>query len=106
MRHVKWTNDINDPGQVVSIYAYSPTNDSFHTGYLNKEVEELYLATQGETDTSRRHDLFQKLQTLYNEDSPIMFLVETPLPVAMRSNVEGFVQIPLGNQVFKETRVK
>ncbi len=106
MRNVAWTNDINDPGQVVSIYAYSPTNDSFHTGYFNKEVEELYLATQGEIDTSRRSDLFQKLQTLYNEDSPIMFLVETPLPVAMRSSVEGFVQIPLGNQVFKEARVK
>ena len=106
MRHVKWTNDINDPGQAISYYAYSPTNDSYHTGYSNKEVEELYLATQGETVTSRRHDLFQKLQTLYNEDAPIVFLVETPLAVAMHSSVEGFVQIPLGNQVFKEARVK
>ncbi len=32
--------------------------------------------------------------------APIVFLYETPYPVAFRKNVKGFVQIPLGNNLF------
>ena len=32
--------------------------------------------------------------------APIMFLYETPYPVALRKKVKGFVQIPLGNNIF------
>ena len=34
------------------------------------------------------------------EDAPIIFLYETPYPVALRSNVKGFFQLPLGQNIF------
>lgn len=34
-----------------------------------------------------------------------MFAMEVPYPVAMRKAVHGFVQIPLGNNMFVETSV-
>ena len=106
MRHVRWTNDINDPGQVISIFAYQPLSDSFHTGYKNEKVEKLYLATQEEVDAVRRGELFAELQDLYIKDAPIVFLVETPLPVAMRKSVTGFVQLPLGSEIFRKVQIK
>ena len=47
---------------------------------------------------------YAELQELYIQDAPVIFMVQTPLPVAMRNNVSGFVQLPLGNQVFREAR--
>jgi peptide/nickel transport system substrate-binding protein len=32
--------------------------------------------------------------------------MEVPYPVAMRKPVKGFVQIPLGNNVFAETYIE
>jgi peptide/nickel transport system substrate-binding protein len=31
----------------------------------------------------------------------VVFLYETPYPVAFRKNAQGFVQIPLGNNLFE-----
>jgi peptide/nickel transport system substrate-binding protein len=33
--------------------------------------------------------------------APIVFLYETPYPVAIRKTVTGLNQIPLGNYIFK-----
>ena len=35
-----------------------------------------------------------------------MFLYETPYPVALRKNAKGFVQIPLGNNIFEAAYVE
>lgn len=102
MRSVQWTNDINDPSQMALYYAYSPTTDSFHSGYRDEEVERLFLAAQEEMDTGKRGELFAELQKRYIAAAPIVFLVETPLAAAMTPAVKGFVQLPLGNQVFRE----
>lgn len=105
MRSVLWTNDINDPSQITLYYAYSPTTDSFHSGYKDAEVEKLFLASQEEVNPEKRAQLFAELQKRYIEAAPIVFLVETPLAVAKAKKVQGFVQLPLGNQVFRETHL-
>lgn len=103
MRSVRWANDINDPSQMALYYAYSPTTDSFHSGYKDTEVERLFLESQQEIDHAKRGELFAQLQQRYIEAAPIVFLVETPLANAMAKSVKGFVQLPLGNHVFRET---
>jgi peptide/nickel transport system substrate-binding protein len=36
----------------------------------------------------------------------VIYLYETPYPVALQANVEGFYQIPLGNNIFAKTHIE
>lgn len=100
MRMSAWTNDINDPSQIASYFAYSPVIDALHSGWKNQEVDTLFEASQKESDAKKRAEEYARIQTIYAESGPILYLYETPYPVALRKNVQGFVQIPLGNNIF------
>lgn len=101
MRAGGWTNDIADPGQITSYFAYSPTIDALHSGWKSEEVDTLFEASQTETDTAKRAEQYKRIQEIFNASGPIIPLYETPYPVALQKSVHGFVQIPLGNNVFR-----
>ena len=46
MRTSLWTNDINDPGQVTSIFAYYPTRQNNRGGWQDPRNDELFEASQ------------------------------------------------------------
>ena len=54
MRTSLWTNDINDPSQITSYFAYFPTIQSNRSGWQNKEVDALFEQSQSETDVPKR----------------------------------------------------
>lgn len=101
MRVAAWTNDIADPGQITSYFAYSPTIDALHSGWKNDEVDQLFVASQSETDPAKRAEQYARIQEIFNATGPIVPLYETPYPVALQERVHGFVQIPLGNNIFR-----
>ncbi len=101
MRVAGWTNDINDPSQITSYFAIFDNIESLYTGFQNDEIDTLFSKSQGELDTEKRADEYQQIQTIYMDEAPIVFLYETPFPVALQASVKGFVQIPLGNNIFK-----
>ncbi len=103
MRTGGWTNDIADASQITSYFAYSPTIDALHSGWKNAEVDELFEASQKEMDVAKRTAQFARIQEIFNVSGPTIALYETPYPVALGSKVNGFVQIPLGNNIFRET---
>ena len=100
MRTAAWTNDINDPSQITSYFAIYDVVESLHTGFQNAELEDLFQQSQAELDPAARADQYARIQEIYVDAAPIVFLYETPYPVALRSNVEGFYQIPLGQNLF------
>ncbi|BDP44021.1 diguanylate cyclase (plasmid) [Deinococcus aetherius] len=100
MRTAGWTNDINDPSQITSYFAIYDNVESLHTGFRNAEIERLFGQSQAETNRQNRAGQYRRIQTIYNDAAPIVFLYETPYPVALAKNVRGFVQIPLGNNIF------
>ena len=102
MRLSMWTDDIADPEEITSYAVYAPTNGAQHTGWHNAQAEQLYLASALELDPRRRAEEYARIQALF-EDGPIVRLFETPYAVVLRSNVKGFQQLPLGNNVFTET---
>ncbi len=102
MRVAAWTNDIADPGQITSYFAYSPTIDALHSGWKNDEVDQLYEASQSEMDHDTRAEQYARIQEIFNESGPTVPLYETPYPVALQDGVHGFVQIPLGNNIFRK----
>ncbi len=105
MRTAAWTNDIADPGQITSYFAYFPNIASLHSGWQDKKLDAIYLASQEEVDPAKRAAQYKEIQEIYAASAPILFLYETPYPVVFRKNVTGFVQIPLGNNMFESAAV-
>lgn len=100
MRTSLWTNDISDPSQITSYFAYYPNIQSLHGGFQDKRIDELYEQGQKEMDVPKRTAMYTEIQDVYMKAAPIIFLYESPYPVALRKEVKGFVQIPLGNNIF------
>lgn len=100
MRTAAWTNDINDPSQITSYYALFSNIESVHTGFKSAEIDKLFAQSQQETSRVKRASQYRTIQSIYLNAAPIIYLYETPYPVALAKNVRGFVQIPLGNNIF------
>lgn len=54
MRLGAWTDDIADPSEITSYFAYSPTIELQHSGWKSDEVDALFEASQAERDTAKR----------------------------------------------------
>ncbi|MCW3474049.1 ABC transporter substrate-binding protein [Limobrevibacterium gyesilva] len=106
MRTAAWTDDIADPSEITSYFAYYPNIHALHSGWEEKRVNELFLQSQQEVDPAKRQAQYAELQKIYVDAAPILFLYETPYPVAFRGNAKGFVQIPLGNNYFEAAYVE
>ncbi|WP_050604322.1 ABC transporter substrate-binding protein [Ruegeria sp. 6PALISEP08] len=100
-----WVNDVNDPSQVVGWLGYTPTAKAVGTGWENAEFNTLFEEAAKEMDPEARKAKFAKMQDLYAEAAPLLFMYETPFAVALGSAVEGYVQTPLGNNIFDEATV-
>ncbi len=106
LRTAAWTDDIADPSEITSYFAYFPNIASLHSGWQDARADELYLASQREIDPAKRAAQYTEIQSIYNAAAPIVYLYETPYPVAFRAKVKGFVQIPLGNNIFEMASVE
>ncbi|WP_298849140.1 ABC transporter substrate-binding protein [uncultured Ruegeria sp.] len=100
-----WVNDVNDPSQVVGWLGYTPTAKAVGTGWENAEFNTLFEEAANEMDPEARKVKFAKMQELYANAAPLLFMYETPFAVALRTAVEGYVQTPLGNNIFDEATV-
>ena len=101
MRAGYWTNDIADPSEITSYFAYYPNVHSQHSEWKDPKIDALFEQTQKEIDPAKRKAQYKDLQEQYTAAAPVLFLYETPYPVVWRKQVKGFVQIPLGNNIFE-----
>ncbi len=106
MRTSLWTDDIADPSEITSYFAYFPNIQSLHGGYDDKTIDKLFEDGQKEADATKRADMYKQIQSTYMQAAPIVFLYESPYPVALRKSVKGFVQIPLGNNIFSGAHIE
>jgi peptide/nickel transport system substrate-binding protein len=106
MRNALWTDDLADPSEIGSYILYSPTVQSLHSGWKSDRVDTLFLASQEEIDIPKRRAQYKEMQDIYKADAPMVFMYESPYPVAFRKNVKGFLQIPLGNNYFNEVYIE
>ena len=105
MRLGYWTDDIADPSEITSYFGYFPNIASQHSGWDDPAFDALFQASQQELDLAKRTDQYAKMQTMYR-DGPTVPLYETPFPVVLKKGVRGFVQIPLGNNIFSGTSIE
>jgi peptide/nickel transport system substrate-binding protein len=103
MRTALWTNDINDPSEITSIFAYYPSRQNNRSGWDDPRIDELFTQSQQELDPAKRAAEYKEIQERYAAAAPIVFAMEVPYPIAMSKKVHDFVQIPLGNNIFVDT---
>ncbi|WP_413741441.1 ABC transporter substrate-binding protein [Sodalis sp. RH15] len=103
MRLSPWTDDIADPNEIASYFAYSKNIDALHSGWKNDQVDQLFEASQKEMDPVKRAADYKQIQDIYNSTGPTVPLYESSYPVALKKSVHDFVQIPLGNNIFTAT---
>ncbi|SNB74309.1 peptide/nickel transport system substrate-binding protein [Arboricoccus pini] len=101
-----WTDDIADPSEITSWALYYPAVQSFHTGWKNDKAVEIFQASQKEMDPAKRQEEYKQLQEIFNSEGPTVPLYETPYPVALAKRVQGFNQLPLGNNLFAQAWLK
>ncbi|MGH7154092.1 MAG: ABC transporter substrate-binding protein [Acetobacteraceae bacterium] len=100
MRTALWTADINDPSEAIEFLTYGPMVHSNYSGFDDPELDAAFIKSQAEMDVEKRRALVKRIQDIYVENAPMVFLVEAPYPVAVNKKVDGFVQSPLGNDFF------
>lgn len=100
-----WVNDVDDPSQVTGWLGYTPTANAVGTGWENEKFNSLFEQSASEMDTAKRADQYAKMQDIYAQEAPLLFMYETPFAVAVSNAVEGYVQAPLGNNLFEEATV-
>ena len=45
-------------------------------------------------DPDRKAELAKDYQRILNEDAPALYAAEMPFEIAMRDNIEGYIQLP------------
>jgi len=98
-----WTDDIPDPSQQADYSLIPERNNINWTGWRSDIDRVVELVTQGkrEIDPTKREQIYLELQKIYYDNVIEIPLFYIPFPIAMRNEVEGFVQTPLGNYKFE-----
>ena len=78
----------------------TPNIQAQHSGWKSDEADKLFEQSQQETDPVQRAAQYKRIQEIYLAEAPMLFIYETPYPVALQQKVKGFIQIPLGNNIF------
>jgi peptide/nickel transport system substrate-binding protein len=105
MRLGYWTDDIADPSEITSYFGYYPNIQAQHSEWKSDEFDHLFDASQQELDPKKRADQYARMQDLYRS-GPTLALYESPYPVVLKKSVHGFLQIPLGNNLFSATSLE
>jgi len=106
MRLSPWTDDIADPNEITSYFAYSKNIQALHSGWKNDVVDQAFERSQKEMDPVKRAADYKTIQDTYDSTGPTIPLYESSYPVALKKDVRDFVQIPLGNNIFTATWIQ
>lgn len=98
-----WTNDVLDPDQKTTFVLGHDTNMNYMTRYHNDKVKDLVAAARVETDPVKRKQMYEELQKLAKQDVHWIDLYYSPYINISRSNIQNFLQNPLGRFTLEET---
>ena len=89
----------------MEMFCIKENYDCWHLGWNGErqELAEQLIREAGATnDEAVRLEKYQEAQLIFAEDALIIPVCCVPETVAMRSNVTGFIQNPLGTYMFNE----
>ena len=106
MRTALYTNDLNDPSEITSFMAYYPSYESNRSGFRNAELEDLFVKSQSEMDVEKRRAEYRRMQEIYIQAAPMVFLLEVPYAVAFRKTGPGLRADPAWQRHFSGVHIE
>lgn len=103
------TSDITDTAEILELVCIYENYDCWHLGWNGEEqkkAEALVLEAGATNDDEIRTKNYHEAQMIFAEQALVIPVCCVPTTVAMRSNVEGFVQNPLGTYMFNDLTIK
>jgi peptide/nickel transport system substrate-binding protein len=88
-----WTNDMNDPSQIVNYEMRSGPGSQFAywTRYLNLDLNDKITKADLELDPAKRGTMYADIQKTFQDDAPLVWLSYTPATAGWRDYVQGFL---------------
>ena len=102
-----WTNDMNDPTQVVNYEMRGGEGTQFAnwTRYNNPELNDMITKADLELDPTKRAAMYHEIQKIFSEASPLIWLGYTPATGAWQDYVEGMVWDALSYYRFETVKL-
>jgi len=100
-----FTSDISDDSENFEMFCIFDNYDCWHTGWQDdkqKEAEQLVRDAGATNDDAERTRLYHQAQAIMCDEALIIPLNCVPSTIAMRNDVSGFIQTPLGIYMFNE----
>ena len=103
-----WTGDNGDPDNFFFLRGCSGARAGGQnlTKWCNKEYDDLLVKARGLADVEARAKIYEQMQVIEHEEAPDMKLAHSVVYEAMRKEVEGYKQGPLGAHHFKGVDLK
>lgn len=103
-----WTGDNGDPDNFFFLRGCSGARAGGQniTKWCNKEFDEMLVKARSLSDPAERAKLYEKMQLIQKEEAPDLTIAHSVVYEAMRKEVEGFKQGPLGSHHFKGVSLK
>lgn len=103
-----WVGDNGDPDNFLTpnLSCDAAKNGENYARWCNKEFQDLIDKARANAEPAQRAALYEQAQDVFDKDQPWLPMAYPKLFTAMRKNVEGFTQSPLGTNNFATTQVK
>ena len=103
-----WTGDNGDPDNFFFLRGCpgGKPGDSNPTKWCNAEFDDLLVKARTLTDQADRAKLYSRMQEIEHDEAPELLLAHSIVFEAMRSNVTGYKQSPLGTHAFEGVDIK
>jgi dipeptide transport system substrate-binding protein len=97
-----WTGDNGDPDNfffLMGCTAARPGGQNL-SKWCNKEFDDRLNKAKTLADAKARTKLYEEMQAIAHEEAPVFNIAHSVVHVAMRKEVSGYKQSPLGRHVF------
>ncbi len=103
-----WTGDNGDPDNFFFLRGCpgGKPGDSNPTKWCNAEFDELLLKARLVSDQGERAKLYHRMQEIEHDEAPELLIAHSTVYEAMRANVTGYKQSPLGTHTFEGVDVQ
>jgi dipeptide transport system substrate-binding protein len=103
-----WTGDNGDPDNFFFLRGCpgGKPGDSNPTKWCNAEFDDLLVKARVIPDQAGRAKLYSRMQEIEHDEAPELLLAHSIVFEAMRSNVTGYKQSPLGTHAFEGVDLK
>ena len=97
LEHQAWMRDllwyVDDPGYTGKLFFETGAVANW-MGYSNPDLDTVIDDLASTLDQTQKADLAKDYQRILIDDAPALYIVDMPFEIAMRSDIQGYIQLP------------